>query len=110
MIGGLGIRKMIGGSIGIKMVELIFSDVVKVVATVMGVIMSLGYYPQAYTVFKNKSSKDVSILAFVIFSLGTLTWFIYGLTFGDVPIIIGFVLGVIGSWLVLILAIYYNRK
>jgi MtN3 and saliva related transmembrane protein len=90
---------------------LIFIDFIKVFATIMGIIMSLGYFPQAYKVYKNKSSKDISLLAFVIFSLGTLTWFIYGLTLKDIPIILGFVLGVIGSWLVLILSlIYRNRK
>jgi len=76
----------------------------------MGVIMSLGYFPQAYKVYKNKSSKDISLLAFVIFSLGTLTWFIYGLTIKDIPIILGFILGVIGSWLVLILSIIYRKR
>lgn len=91
--------------------ELIFINFIKVIATIMGIIMSLGYFPQAYKVYKNKSSKDISLLAFVIFSLGTLTWFIYGLALKDMPIILGFILGVIGSWLVLILSlIYRNRK
>ena len=91
--------------------ELIFINFIKVIATIMGIIMSLGYFPQAYKVYKNKSSKDISLLAFVIFSLGTLTWFIYGLALKDMPIILGFILGVLGSWLVLILSlIYRNRK
>lgn len=91
--------------------ELTFINFIKVIATIMGIIMSLGYFPQAYKVYKNKSSKDISLLAFVIFSLGTLTWFIYGLALKDMPIILGFILGVIGSWLVLILSlIYRNRK
>jgi MtN3 and saliva related transmembrane protein len=90
--------------------ELIFINFIKVIATIMGVIMSLGYFPQAYKVYKNKSSKDISLLAFVIFSLGTLTWFIYGLTIKDLPIILGFVFGVVGSWLVLILSLIYRKK
>ena len=88
----------------------VFISFIKVFATIMGVIMSLGYFPQAYKVYKNKSSRDISITAFVIFSLGTLTWFIYGLVFRDIPIILGFVLGVIGSWLVLILSLIYKKK
>jgi MtN3 and saliva related transmembrane protein len=89
---------------------LIFINFIKVVATIMGIIMSLGYFPQAYKIYKNKSSKDISLLAFVIFSLGTLTWFIYGLTMKDWPIILGFILGVIGSWLILILSLIYRKK
>ncbi len=76
----------------------------------MGVVMSLGYYPQAYKVWKNKSAADISIPAFAIFSLGTVTWLIYGLVMHDFPIVISFVLGVIGSWSVLILSIIYKKK
>lgn len=83
---------------------------IKIFATIMGIAMSLAYFPQAYKVYKNKSSKDISILAFVIFSLGTLTWLIYGIIFKETPIILGFVLGVIGSWLVLILSLIYKNK
>jgi MtN3 and saliva related transmembrane protein len=90
--------------------EEIFLSVIKVLATIMGVIMSLGYFPQAYKVYKNQSSKDISISAFIIFSLGTLTWLIYGLTIMDITIIAGFVLGVIGSWLVLILSLIYRKR
>ena len=76
----------------------------------MGVVMSLGYFPQAYKVYKNQSSRDISIPAFIIFSLGTLTWLVYGIVLMDIPIIAGFVLGVIGSWLVLILSLVYRRR
>lgn len=72
--------------------------------------MSLGYYPQAYKIWKTKSSKDISIPAFIIFSSGTLTWFVYGLVIKDFPIIVGFVLGVIGSLAILILSLKYKDK
>lgn len=88
----------------------VFISFIKVFATIMGVVMSFGYFPQAYKIYKNKSSKDVSTLAFIIFSLGTLTWFVYGLVLNDIPIIFGFILGVIGSWLVLILSLIYRKR
>ncbi len=72
--------------------------------------MSLGYYPQAYKIWKTKSSKDISIPAFIIFSSGTTTWFVYGLVIKDFPIIVGFVLGVIGSLSVLILSIKFRNR
>ena len=84
--------------------------IIKILATIMGIVMSLGYFPQAYRIYKNKSSKNVSILSYVIFSFGTLTWLVYGLLINDLPIILGFILGVIGSWLVLILTLIYNKK
>ena len=87
-----------------------FLNIIKVLATIMGIVMSLGYFPQAYKIYKNKSSKDISISAFIIFSLGTLTWLIYGWVMNDVPIILGFIFGVFGSWLVLALALIYKKR
>lgn len=83
---------------------------IDILATIVGILMSLGYYPQAYKILKSKSSKDVSIISYLIFAIGTLTWLIYGLIIDSVPIILSFVLGVIGSWLVVILLIIYRKK
>lgn len=84
--------------------------ILELLASIMGILMSLGYYPQAYKIIKNKSSKNISLISYTLFSLGTLTWFIYGLSINSLPIIISFSLGVIGSWLVLILSIIYRKK
>lgn len=78
--------------------------------TIMGTVMSLGYFPQLYKIWKSKSSENISIPTFVIFSIGTLTWLIYGILINDPTIIFGFVIGVIGSWSVLILTIKYKNK
>jgi len=78
--------------------------------TVMGTVMSLGYFPQAYKIWKNKSSSDISLPTYIIFSIGTLTWLIYGILIHDFTIILGFVIGVVGSWSVLGLSILYRKK
>ena len=76
----------------------------------MGILMSVGYYPQAYTIWKTKSSQNISIFTYTIFSVGTLAWTIYGFYLNDLPIILSFIIGVVGSWLVLGLTIYYRRQ
>ena len=85
-------------------------DLFTVFVSFIGVLMSLGYYPQAYTIWKNKSAQNVSIITFFIFSIGTLTWLIYGIKNNDIPVIASFGLGVVGSWLVLSLSIFYKIK
>jgi len=84
--------------------------ILEILASIMGILMSLGYYPQAYKILKNKSAKDISLISYTLFAVGTLTWFIYGLSINSMPIILSFVLGVIGSWLVLILTIIYHKN
>lgn len=84
--------------------------IISYLATIMGIVISWGYYFQAYDIFKKKSAKDVSLISYVIFALGTLTWLVYGLYLKDQTIIWGFLFGVIGSWLVLILILFYRNK
>jgi len=81
-----------------------------ILTTIVGTLMSIGYYPQAYNIWKNKSAKNVSILTFAIFALGTIIWTIYGILVKDMTVIITFSIGVIGSWLVLILTLIYRNK
>ena len=84
--------------------------IVQWLATITGVLMSLGYFPQAWKVFKTKSAKDISIPSFIIFSIGTASWLCYGLYLHDVTIILSFGLGVVGSWTILILSLVYREK
>ena len=80
------------------------------VVSILGILMSVGYYPQAYTIWKKKSSKNVSIISYVIFVLGTSTWMLYGIYLNNWTIFWSFIFGVIGSWLTLILIIIYRKK
>ncbi|MBU4480245.1 hypothetical protein KKG48_02270 [Patescibacteria group bacterium] len=82
----------------------------EIFTTIMGVMMSLGYYPQAYKIYKTKSAKDVSLSTFLIFGIGTVTWTIYGFYTKDLTIILGFLVGVFGSWLVVGLYLFYKNK
>lgn len=82
----------------------------KIFVTAMGIVMSLGYFPQAYKIWKTKSAESISLPTFTIFSIGNLTWLIYGLLIKDLVIILGFGIGVIGSWSVLGLSLKYRNK
>ena len=80
------------------------------VVTVVGIALSLAYYPQAWRIVQKKSAHEISILSYCLFALGTSTWLFYGFYKHDSTVIAGFLFGVIGSWLVLILALYYRHK
>jgi MtN3 and saliva related transmembrane protein len=81
----------------------------KIITGVIGVLMSLGYYPQAYKIWKLKSARELSLINYAILSIGTTLWLVYGILMNDSTIIVGFVFGVIGSWLVLALILKYRK-
>jgi MtN3 and saliva related transmembrane protein len=84
-------------------------EIFKIITSVVGVLMSFGYYPQAYRIWKLKSAKELSLVNYCILSVGTTLWFIYGIIINDPVIIAGFIAGAIGSWLVLALVIRYRK-
>ncbi len=85
-------------------------QIITTLTIIFGIAMSLGHFPQAYTMFKNKTGKNVSILAYSIFAIGTTIWFVYGMIKNDMAIITSYAPGLFGAWLVLILRIYYGEE
>lgn len=84
-------------------------NTLKVVTTIVGIVMSLGYYPQAYRIWKMKSSEEISLINYLILSIGTAVWFVYGLILHDLVVSISFAFGVVGSWLMLFLILKYRK-
>ncbi len=78
-------------------------------ASLFGVLMSFAHFLQARKIVANKSAKDVSLTAYLIFAAGAYIWLIYGLLIENLPIIWGYGIGVVGSTLVLVLKLYFRE-
>jgi uncharacterized protein with PQ loop repeat len=83
-------------------------EVLIFLTSIFGLLMSIGHFFQAHTMFKNKSGKNVSLIMYFIFSVGCIVWLAYGITISNTPIILSYVPGAIGSTLVLALKLYYK--
>ncbi|NLG17003.1 MAG: SemiSWEET transporter [Fibrobacter sp.] len=53
-----------------------------------GALTTISFLPQVIKVWRTHSTKDLSLIMFLLFSLGVLLWLIYGLILMDWPIII----------------------
>ena len=74
---------------------------IDIFVTVVGALMSFGYYPQAWRMYRTKSAEAVSAISYSILAVGTTVWTLYGIYLRNWVIITGFFFGMIGSWLVL---------
>jgi len=83
-------------------------EIIRVLAAVIGIAMSLSHFSQAYKIYKTKSAKDISLIFVFIFTLGAFVWLIYGLLIQDIPIILSFAIAVLGTVSVLILTLKYR--
>ena len=48
---------------------------------------TVAFLPQVIKIWKTRSTKDISLGMFSIFSAGIFLWLIYGLMLGDMPLI-----------------------
>ena len=88
----------------------IMKEILTILATVAGILMALANYPQAIKILKRKSSKDVSLLTFSIFLFGTIIWFLYGISIGNLPVIISYGIGLTSSSFVILAYFIYRGK
>jgi len=86
------------------------ANVIAILATIAGVIMSLGYYPQAIKIIKRKSARDVSPITYLMFFPGIVIWLIYGISLEDFPLIIANTVALIGCIFVLILYFFFKNR
>jgi MtN3 and saliva related transmembrane protein len=77
----------------------IIQDILGILA---GALTTVSFLPQVIKTYKSRSAADLSLGMFLLFTLGVLTWMIYGISIGKIPIIIanGVTLMLAGSLLV----------
>ena len=61
------------------------SDLVGMIA---GTLTTLAFVPQVWRVWKTKSTRDISLSMYLVFTTGVAFWLAYGLLLGAWPIIV----------------------
>ena len=51
-------------------------------------LTTVAFFPQVLKAFKTKSTKDMSLMMWLLLSVGVLCWLIYGIELGSGPIIV----------------------
>ena len=69
---------------------------------------TISFLPQAIKVYKSKSTKDISLYMFLIFTIGTFCWLVYGLVISSVPIMLANTITLVLSFFILIYNIKYK--
>jgi MtN3 and saliva related transmembrane protein len=57
-------------------------------ATIFGIVNGFANLPQIYKVFKTKSAKDLSITTYVLLTVGSIVWVLYGIEIMNFPILV----------------------
>lgn len=52
------------------------------------ILTTASFAPQAVQVLRTRETAAISLMMYVMFTTGVLTWFVYGLFIGSLPVII----------------------
>ena len=85
-------------------------SIIAILTTLFGIAMSCGYFAQTYKIIKTKTTKGVSLATYLFFGLGITMWLIYGITVGDLPIIISNIVYLVGALAVIGVYFIYKNK
>jgi MtN3 and saliva related transmembrane protein len=59
-----------------------------VLGTIAGILTTLAFVPQVWRVWKTRSTRDISLGMYLVFTTGVGFWLAYGLVLGAWPIIV----------------------
>jgi MtN3 and saliva related transmembrane protein len=63
-------------------------DRITLVGTIAGFCTTVSFLPQVMKIHRTKSVHDLSLLMFIIFAIGVVSWLVYGFLTGSMPIIV----------------------
>lgn len=86
------------------------SRVSGMIGSVAAVCTTASLVPQLLRVWRRKSASDVSLGMFLLFSIGLVLWFVYGVLIHSLPVETANGVSLIFSSAILILKLRYDRK
>jgi MtN3 and saliva related transmembrane protein len=78
------------------------------IGIIAGTLTTLAFLPQVLQVIKTKSTEDISLVMYIVFTAGVAFWLIYGILLGAWPVIISNVVTLILATIVLVMKLRHG--
>lgn len=75
---------------------------------IAGSLTTISFLPQVIKTWKTKSTKDISLVMFIVFSIGVFLWFLYGICIRSIPVICANLVTLILASIILTFKIKYK--
>jgi MtN3 and saliva related transmembrane protein len=76
-------------------------DFVTIIGLIAGTLTTISFFPQVIRVCKTRSTRDISLWMFLLFTIGVLLWMIYGIYLHQWPVILSNLLTLISAVIIL---------
>ncbi len=60
---------------------------ITIIGYIAAVCTTLAFLPQAIKIIRTKNTKDLSLVMYLVLTLGIIMWLLYGISKNDLPII-----------------------
>ena len=81
---------------------------ITILGLVAGTLTTISFLPQIIKAWKSKSTRDISLGMFAIFSVGVVLWLIYGICINSLPVIVANAVTFVLAFVILIFKIRYK--
>lgn len=81
-------------------------NLITILGLFAGILTTCSFIPQVIKVIKTKSTKDISLWMFIMFSTGVFCWLSYGFLINDLPVIAANAI----TFVLTIIILYYKIK
>lgn len=89
---------------------IVISPAVNAIGLMAAVCTTVSFVPQLIRVWRLRSAREISLIMFLIFSLGTFLWLLYGIFIHSVPVILANAVTMALSLAILALKLRFDRK
>ena len=86
------------------------SPTVNAIGLVAGTCTTISFVPQLIRVWRLRSAREISLTMFLVFSLGTFLWLLYGILIRSLPVILANAVTLALSLAILALKLRFDRK
>ncbi|MFL1010887.1 SemiSWEET family sugar transporter [Flavisericum labens] len=85
-------------------------DYIEIIGLIAAVLTTSAFLPQVYKTWKTKDVESFSLPMFLVFFIGILFWFIYGVLVKSIAMILANSVTIISSFLLLYFKVKYSKK
>jgi len=80
------------------------------IGSVAGTLTTVSFLPQVLKTYRSRSAKDISLVMFLLFSLGVFLWLLYGLSLQSMPIVVSNGITLVLSLSILVMKFWFGRR
>lgn len=73
-----------------------------------GTLTTCAFIPQVLRTWRTRSARDISLVMFLLFSLGVLLWIIYGVAIASTPVIVANGVTLVLALAILVMKLYFR--